>query len=218
MLRRIRQKMRPAPSGNPLKTADSSPSHTATRPPVSLVSPVCPYCGNVQDPPPRRNKECSDCGEMIHIWIDQDAREKHLLTASQHRRRRREKSADRYVNLSLRIIEATRDNNWQELATTYFEKASLLFHRGHDHRESAVLSLDAQLRHYRQEGVSKVKISVVSNPGTLVSCVHCLEMHGRQLGVEEALTSMLIPFESCQTSAHKNRHGGWCRCLYLPVA
>ena len=214
MLRRIRQIIHPGPFISP---ARSSPSHAATRPPVSLVSPACPYCGNLQDPPPRKNKECRECGETIHIWIDQETREKHLLTASQHRRRRREKSAERYVNLSLRIIEANRNNDWQELATAYSEKASMLFHQGHDHRELASLSLDAWLRHYRHEGVNKVRISVISHPGALVNCSHCLEMDGRQLGVEEALISMPVPIESCQTNAHKNQYGGWCRCLYLPI-
>ena len=70
----------------------SSEVTPATRPPVTLVSTACPYCGLFLSPPPERQGECPNCGNMIRTWLDPETREKHLLTQTQHRRLRRERS------------------------------------------------------------------------------------------------------------------------------
>lgn len=64
-----------------------------TRPPVTLVSRTCPYCGRFLSRPPNRQGKCPDCGKMIRTWLDPETREKYLLTQSQHRRLWRERTA-----------------------------------------------------------------------------------------------------------------------------
>ena len=70
---------------------------------IELVSPACPYCGVIQDPPPKRRKKCRDCGETIHTRTDRIERKKHLLTADEAERRKREwrETGQGYVQHSL---------------------------------------------------------------------------------------------------------------------
>ena len=58
--------------------------------PIELVSPACPYCGVIQDPPPQRRKKCRDCGETIHTRTDRIEGKKYLLTADEAARREQE--------------------------------------------------------------------------------------------------------------------------------
>ena len=71
--------------------------------PIELVSPACPYCGAVQDPPPQRRKKCRDCGEVIHTRTDRVERKRYLLTADEAERRKREwrETGQGYVQHSL---------------------------------------------------------------------------------------------------------------------
>ena len=58
-----------------LATAGSSPNE--------LVDPACPYCGVVQDPPPKRKKKCADCGQSI--YVRKDGNRRRLMTETQVR-------------------------------------------------------------------------------------------------------------------------------------
>ena len=82
MLARLRHLFRSSPEAKPV-----------TRPPVTLVSTGCPYCGLLLSPPPDRQGECPDCGKTIRTWLDPETREKHLLTQTQHTRLRRLRKA-----------------------------------------------------------------------------------------------------------------------------
>ena len=65
----------------------------AARPPVTLVSTGCPYCGQSLYPPPDRQGECPGCSKTIRTWLDPRTGEKHLLTQTQHSRLRRLRKA-----------------------------------------------------------------------------------------------------------------------------
>ena len=82
MLARLRRLFRYSPEAKP-----------ASRPPVTLVSTDCPYCGLSLSPPPDRQGECPGCGKTIRTWLDLETREKHLLTQTQHARLRRLRKA-----------------------------------------------------------------------------------------------------------------------------
>ncbi len=51
--------------------------------PNELVDPACPYCGVVQDPPPKRKKKCADCGQSI--YFRKDGNRRRLMTETQVR-------------------------------------------------------------------------------------------------------------------------------------
>ena len=84
MLERLRRLFRHSPEVKP-----------TSRPPVTLVSTGCPYCGLFLSPPPDRQGECPECGKTIRTWLDLETGEKHLLTQTQHARLRRLRKAER---------------------------------------------------------------------------------------------------------------------------
>ena len=49
--------------------------------PNELVDPACPYCGVIQDPPPKRQKKCADCGQSI--YVRKDGNRRRLMTETQ---------------------------------------------------------------------------------------------------------------------------------------
>ena len=85
MLDRLKRLLRkPAPEAQP-----------EYRPPVTLASASCPYCGLWLSRPPNRQGECPGCGKTIRTWLDPNSQEKHLLTQAQHTRLRRMRAAAR---------------------------------------------------------------------------------------------------------------------------
>ena len=56
---------------------------TAGSSPNEWVDPACPYCGVVQDPPPKRKKKCADCGQSI--YVRKDGNRRRLMTETQVR-------------------------------------------------------------------------------------------------------------------------------------
>ena len=109
MLARLKRLFRP-----------STEAKRATRPPVSLVSTECPYCGLFLSPPPDRQGECPGCGRTIRIWLDPEIGEKHLLTQTQHKRLRRLRKVARSSGTSNPMPR----QNWtreQQLAVLYLK-------------------------------------------------------------------------------------------------
>ena len=66
---------RPAPELEQPPTAGTDENIWGEQNPLTLA---CPYCGEIQDPPPKRKKKCRACGEPIRA-VMRDGRRK-LLT------------------------------------------------------------------------------------------------------------------------------------------
>ena len=187
------------------------------RPPITLLSPACPYCGVIQDPPPQRRKKCRDCGETIHTWTDQEIREKVLLTASEYKLRQQEAQDAEWSELNRRIFDASRSGDWHTVKMSHFRQALMLFDQGRDHQRLAAESRKSELRYYQTTHRRlEVQRIVIETQGE-ACCSECRPLHEHEYSIDEALEAMPIPVKTCQTWADKNPHGGWCRCYYNPV-
>lgn len=193
----------------------SNPTPTP-RTPITLVTPACPYCGVIQDPPPTRRRKCRDCKETIYTWTDQETRKKHLLTAKQHAQRQQEARDAEWADLNQRVIEGSRSEDWHTVKMAHFRQALMLFEQGRDHHYLASESRKSELRliqtNHRNLGVQRVVIAQASD-----CCLQCSSLEGREYSIDEALEVMPIPVKTCLYWAEKNPHGGWCVCYYAPV-
>lgn len=182
-----------------------------------LESPACPYCGIVQDPPPKRKKKCRDCGLAIYVKKRPDG-QKYLTTEREAKRLDQEQRDAKWSELNRQAIDSSTTGDWHAVKMAHFQQALMLFQEGRDHHQLAQESRKAELRHYlgvREMGLGsgKVKISTARE----ASCPTCRPLQGKVFGIEEALAEMPIPVRECQFRKDKKPHGGWCRCLYLPV-
>ena len=188
-------------------------------PPITLDNPACPYCGVIQDPPPKRRKKCRDCGERIHTWTDYETRVKYLLTAKQDEQRKRRERDERWAELNRQTLKAYRTGDFHSAQMAHFEKALILFDRGANHHQSAEAARKDELLYYqrsedyRDMGVRDVVISTCAE----ASCAVCAPLEGQRFSIKDALRLMPIPHKDCKTLADQNQHGGWCRCSYEPV-
>ena len=186
-------------------------------PPITLVSPACPYCGVLQEPAPTRRRKCRDCGETIHIRTDQEERKKYLLTKEEADRLEREDWDKRRRELNQTVIEAARNNDWHTMKMAHFQQALMLFRRGGDHHQLAAESRKSELRYFRavyqEMGGERVTVSTAGEQ----ACAECRRLEGQELSIDEAMELMPIPIKACKTWADKNPNGGWCRCSYSPV-
>ena len=107
-----------------LPNPDWSNVKAPPRPPITLVSPTCPYCGVIQDPPPQRRKKCRDCGETIHTWTDQETREKVLLTASQHKLKQQDEWDAQWSELNSRVLDGSRSGDWHAIKMAILTRLS----------------------------------------------------------------------------------------------
>lgn len=193
---------------------DFSHIQNVPRSPITLVSPACPQCGVIQDPPPTRKKKCRDCKETIYTWTDQETRKKELLTYTQHAKREREAWDARWQACNAQVIEGSRLGNWHTVKMAHFQQALMLFKRGRDHQMLAAESRKSELRHYGS--LLKDAHVTISTTGD-AACSTCKPHEGKKYSTEEALKLMPIPHTSCLTWANQNPHGGWCRCSYIPI-
>ena len=136
------------PERDPLKTEDSETPADPTGamrvsftyperhqfPPIELLSPACPYCGVIQDPPSQRRRRCRDCGETIYTKTYREQGKKYLLTAAQAQEIEGEERDAQWRGLNQWVINGTRDGDWHAVKFAYFQQALILFERGRDHR------------------------------------------------------------------------------------
>lgn len=193
---------------------DFAQTKAVPRSPITLVSPECPYCGVIQDPPPTRRKKCRDCKETIYTWTDQETRKKELLTSAQHAGREREAWDARWRALNTQVVEGSRSGDWHTVKMAHFQQALMVFNRGRDHQRLAAESRKSELRHY---GTLFPAARVTVSTAGEAACSECQPLEGKAYGVDEALRLMPIPHTSCRTWADRNQHGGWCRCSYNPI-
>ncbi len=188
--------------------------HPAPLPPVTLLSPACPYCGVIQEPPPTRRRKCRDCGQMIHVRTDREERRKYLLTAEEDARLVRERRDEEWKRLSEQVRVAMQAGDWKSLQAAYQQQAGILFVEGHPHRRVAQEAKRAQLMNLLELGVARVEVRTCDDERV---CAYCLSLDGRVFTIPEALEAMPLPGPSCTDGNEQNLHGGYCRCVYSAV-
>ena len=196
-------------------------------PPITLVSPACPYCGVLQEPAPTRRRKCRDCGEYIHPRSDRRERKRYLYTEAQATEWDWEHTDQKWRWRNQQKTTAMKTGDWSLLATASDAMALMLFHRGRDHRQLAEEAKRAELRQYQATEVSMADdarrvVSVVVKEIRIASdeyeqCPTCRVVKGRRLAVTDALQLMPLPVKGCTRFEEHNRYGGLCRCQYSPV-
>ena len=126
-------------------------------PPITLVSPACPYCGVIQNPPPQRRKKCRDCGQVIHPWTDRDIRIKYLLTAAEHKLEKRRERDTKWSDLNNSVLDGLKSGDWHKVMFAYFQQAGMLFDEKRDYQSLASESRKAELRYHQNMGATKVE-------------------------------------------------------------
>ena len=183
-------------------------------PPIELVSPECPYCGVVQDPPPTRRKKCRDCGEVIHTRTDRETRKKYLLTQMESKRLAREARDTRFKELGREVQRASQAGDWGALSSAYQGQASILFAEARPHHPVALEAAKATLMQMRSAGITQVRIASSRDERV---CGYCAALEGKVFSVRRALNNPPIPGPSCTDGIGQNPHGGRCRCVYMAI-
>ena len=183
-------------------------------PPITLESTACPYCGEIQEPPPQRRKKCNDCGQVIHTWTDREARKKYLLTEQETRAQELNRRDTRWKELSEQVRVASQAGDLQALRLAYYEQAEILFVEGRNHIDTRQLSASVELRHLQSIGIERVSIRTSDDERV---CAHCRSWEGKVISVEDALEQMPIPGPNCDDNSYGNPYGGRCRCGYKAI-
>ena len=183
-------------------------------PPITLTSPACPYCGVVQDPPPKRRKKCKDCGQVIHTWTDREARKKYLLTEQEARAQELSRRDTRWKELSEQVRVASQAGDLQALRLAYYQQAEILFAEGRNHLDARQLSASVELQHLKSIGIEMVRVRTSDDERV---CSHCRSWEGKVISVEDTLEQMPIPGPNCDDNRYGNPYGGRCRCSYEAI-
>ena len=214
-------------------------AHASSLPPITLASPACPYCGVIQNPPPKRRKKCRDCGEVIHTRTDREARKKYLVTATQveeHKREKAERKAAekaeaerrrkeskhrarqqrnaRWKELSQEVMHTSQAGDWRALSLAIRAQAEILFVEGSRHYERSAEAQRFSLMATRDIGIPAVRVRTCQDQRV---CEYCASLDGKVFTTGEALEQMPLPGPSCMDGSDENPHGGQCRCYYGPV-
>ena len=190
------------------------PTRGAPLPPITLISADCPYCGVQIDPPPTRRKKCPHCAETIYTYTNQEARKKTLLTTRSVERLERQHWDEEWHRLNAEVVEAYTTGDWDSAQIAHLNQAAVLFDRGRDHRQSARLSRQDELRGFQTlSHTYSDKVMVESNG----CCDVCASKDGLIITIAEALKRNPIPHDDCQSMRDKNEFDGWCRCHYTNI-
>ena len=185
---------------------------TAGSSPNELVDPACPYCGVVQDPPPKRKKKCADCGQSI--YVRKDGNRRRLMTETQVRDLENKQREEHWKNLSRQVENALRTSDWNAASQAYRGQAEVLFSEGRKHLHVREEADRCQLRSLQELGIGRVQVSTCGDERV---CPYCESLNGKVLSVAQALESMPLPSKKCTDGSDVNPYGGRCRCIYLSV-
>ena len=186
----------------------------APLPPTILVSPACPYCGVIQEPPPTRRRKCRGCDQLIYIGTDLLERKRYLLTKEEAELAECERRDARWKELSQQVKDAMQAGDWQALRMTYNELASILFAEGRPHNHIKQEAMKAALMGFQQVGIDRVQVLTCKDEKV---CNGCNVLENTIFTVAEASELMPIPGLNCKDGEDMNPHGGRCRCLYIAV-
>ena len=164
------------------------------------MSPECPYCGEVQDPPPQRKRKCRDCGQPIYIHRDGDR--KTLITEQEHEMNLRDSRERHWKELSREVQRAMQSRDWGALAQAYRGQAQILRAEGRDSRQVSEEAYKCDLRRMQEAGVTHAE---VSTSGDERVCDTCSALERKKFAIADALEPMPLP--GCDM----------CRCVYIAV-
>lgn len=179
--------------------------------PIVLVSPACPYCGEIQEPPPQRRRKCRDCGEVIYTRTNQHERKRYLITAEHLEQAELKERNSRWQDLSRQVQDAMMEGDWAALAQAYREQSEILFVEGRPHQHVRQEAVKAELRRLQQSTIKYVRVSTSRDERV---CADCSALEGVTFSVSDALTQLPLPNLTCTDG--DNPHGGRCRCIFLP--
>ena len=174
---------------------------------------ACPYCGVIQDSPPRRKRKCQACGQPIYVKKFADGR-RHLLTETEVAENACRQREDHWKDLSNQVRKAMQEGDWQSLSQAYHGQARILFAEGRNHHKVLRESHKCQLLGMKEIGIKKVEIQTADDERV---CRTCRKLHGKVYSISTALKRMPIPCQTCEDRRDVNSHGGYCRCVYLAV-
>ena len=184
-------------------------------PSIRLANARCPYCDQLQDPPPQRRKKCRDCGEVIYTSTDHETRVRTLITRAQHDDELSQAQADMKKELKAEIARARRAGDLNRLSQAYMNQASFQFTAGDRFFQSATKAVETRLRHLDEIGITAVKVSTANDERV---CEYCAGLDGQKLPLATVLAEMPLPSRQCTDGKGKvNPHGGRCRCEYAAV-
>ena len=129
--------------------------------PATLVSPACPSCGVIQEPPPKRKKKCKDCGQFIYVRTQWSNRKRYLMTEDQARNFDIEEGhldsplIPRDTKWKTRVSQALtayKAGDFDTARTAHLQLALLLFREGRDHHRTAQTSRTDNLLYCQELG------------------------------------------------------------------
>ena len=179
---------------------------------LSDVSSACPYCGEIQSPPPKRKKKCKICGQSI--YVRKEGRRRILMTEKQVKDVEKKQREEHWRDLSKQVENALRTDDWEAASQAYFGQAAILFAEGKKHHHGSEEAYRCQLRGFQKLGIKNVEVLTGEDERV---CPHCNSLNGKVFSVVKALKTMPLPGKTCTDGSDKNPHGGRCRCIYLSV-
>jgi len=114
-----------------------------------------------------------------------------------------------------RLVDAMKQNDWNEIGLIYRKQAILLDKEGRDSTRVRQESNKAFKKVMRNVLLDYQKSAVVDKVEILAagenSCPACMALNGKIYTIRQALKENPLPVENC------NGGYGYCRCCYLPV-
>ena len=189
-------------------------------PPIETVAPACPYCGVIQEPPPKQRRRCRDCGETIFVRSDRRKRLRYLLTERQAFDWDYE-ATDRYWRQTTgRLAYAYKSQDWEGVKDFEDELARLMFERERDSFPRLRSARAAELRHLQQlqaddnyPDFDRVRVVVRGDE----SCKHCRRHDGDEYHVSTLRAHPILPVEECEGHYFRGVQQPFCHCHYEPV-
>ncbi len=210
MINRILNLLRPRSDRDCIRLETIGRPRSST--PITLVSKMCPYCGEAQDPPPQRRKKCRDCGEVIFIRTSREEGKRYLLTAKQLGNFQRRQRDAQWKDLSRQLQRALQAGDLEALAQAYMGQASILFAEGRPHQHLSQEAVKAKLRQFDRLEIGSFEVLTSEDERV---CMDCQVLQGIRFSVDDALTQPPLPNMTCTDG--DNPHGGRCRCILRPI-
>lgn len=176
-------------------------------------STACPYCGENQEPPPQRKRNCRNCKRPIFVRKLRDGT-RQLLTKEEAIRREQDQRDRRRKDLRKQTQSALGARDWRAASQAHHSLASVLFQEGREYYREAREGYKHELLSMREAGIKKVEIMTCDDERV---CDDCRALHGRVFTIRTALKNMPLPGQHCKDGSDANPHGGRCRCVYVAV-
>lgn len=219
---------RTIPSEEPGRVLGGAPS---CRECADEQEPRCPYCDELLEKLPKRAKKCPHCERKILVRTRQTLFATSLLTKGETleadwlpRLESHGIDIKAYRKIKGELISrqqgfSSADYIWAaynhalnaDQGSKAFDMARFLFETGRDPNPYLAIDIKSRLQRFREAGIETVRINSKG------CCVGCRKLHGKQLLLDEAEESTLIPQVCCTREAASESGPSWCLCSYTPV-